>query len=76
MKTDEIITTLQKNRDANKDHPKFFEACGKAITALQENIQLKNRCFALSDGALCSWCNMECNAIGKPKAEGDLNEIN
>ena len=73
MKTDEIITILQKNRDANKDHPKFFEACDKSITALQENVQLKNRCFVLSDGALCGWCNMECNAIGKPRKEQSEN---
>lgn len=54
------INILKLNRAANADHPKFVAACDAAITALAENQQLKNRCYALSEGTLCMFCRMEC----------------
>lgn len=57
---DQFIRILEKNRDANEDHPKFVNACNEAITALRENSALKNRCFVLSRGMLCLFCKMEC----------------
>lgn len=54
------INILKLNRAANADHPKFTAACDAAITALSENKQLKNRCYALSSGTLCMFCRMEC----------------
>ena len=70
MTDDQVTHILEVNRDANPNRPKFVEACNKAITAINENRQLKNRCYVLSRGAMCMWCTMECNALGKPKAEG------
>lgn len=57
---EKYIHTLEVNRDANKNHPKFVEACDAAITALKENPALKNRCYVLSRGGLCIFCRMEC----------------
>lgn len=71
MTDEQIIHVLEVNRDANLNRPKFVEACDTAITAIRENRPLKNRCFVLSRGALCMWCRMKCDALGKPKEEGE-----
>ena len=60
MTNEQIIRILEKNRNANHDHPNFVKACDAAITAIKENRQLKNRCFVLSKGTLCLFCPMEC----------------
>ena len=70
MTDEQVIHVLEVNRDANMSRPKFVEACNTAITAITENKQLKNRCFILSRGAMCMWCRMKCDALGKPKGEG------
>ena len=70
MTDEKAIHILEVNRDANLKNQKFVDACEKAITALKENKPLKNRCYVLSRGAMCMWCMMECNALGKPK-EGE-----
>ena len=71
MTNEQIIHVLEVNRDANLSKPKFVEACNTAITAIHENRVLKNRCFVLSRGAMCIWCRMKCDALGKPKGEGE-----
>ena len=71
MTPEQAIQTLEINRDANSNKPKFFEACSMAITAIQENKQLKNRCYLLSLGSMCALCGMECDALGSiRKTEG------
>ena len=70
MTDEQVIHVLEVNRDANLGRPKFVEACNTAITAIQENRALKNRCFVLSRGAMCMWCRMKCDALGKPNGEG------
>lgn len=60
MTDEKAIEMLQRNRDANLNKPKFVEACNKAITAMTENKQLKNRCFIWSQGVTCMFCGMEC----------------
>jgi coenzyme F420-reducing hydrogenase gamma subunit len=64
MKVSEAIKMLERNRDANPGKPKFQEACNMAITALKENRPLKNRCRALSQSALCAFCQMKCPELG------------
>lgn len=70
MTDEQIIHNLEVNRDANPNRPKFVEACNRAITAIRENGPLKSRCFVLSGGALCMFCQMECNALRKKAQEG------
>lgn len=65
MTSEEVISVLERNRDANKGKPKFVEACDTAITAIKENEPLKNRCFFLSAGKLCGWCRMKCDASAR-----------
>lgn len=60
MTNQEIISTLKRNSEANPNRPKFQESCTAAITAISENEQLKNRCFALAGGGLCLFCEMNC----------------
>ena len=38
------------------------EALDMAIEALEQHQQLANRCFALTLGAMCSYCPIECEA--------------
>lgn len=64
MKVSEAIKMLERNRDANPNKPKFVEACNMAITALQENRPLKQRCMVLSRAALCAFCRMKCPDLG------------
>lgn len=64
MKVSEAIKTLERNRDANSGKPKFVEACNMAITALKENRPLKQRCRALTQSALCGFCQMKCPELG------------
>mgnify|MGYP007056173373 CR=1 FL=1 len=64
MKVSEAIKTLERNRDANQNKPKFVAACNMAITALQENRPLKQRCLALSKATLCAFCRMQCPNLG------------
>ena len=71
MTDEQVIHVLEVNHDANLSRPKFVEACDTAIVAIRENRQLKNRCFVLSRGTLCMWCGMKCDALGKPKGEGE-----
>lgn len=70
MTDEQVIHVLEVNRDANLSRPKFVAACDTAIVAIRENRQLKNRCFVLSRGAMCMWCRMKCDALGKAKEEG------
>lgn len=67
MTDEKAIHILEVNRDSNPNSPKFVEACNVAITAIKENRPLKNRCYVLSQGMMCMWCRMECNALGKPR---------
>lgn len=72
MIDDQIIHVLQVNRDANLNRPKFVEACNRAITAITENTQLKNRCFVLTKGELCMFCRMKCRySYANEMEEGD-----
>ena len=64
MKVSEAIKMLERNRDANLGKQKFVEACNMAITALQENRPLKQRCLVLSQGTLCAFCRMQCPDMG------------
>lgn len=64
MTIQQAIKTLEKNRDANLNKPKFVSACNMAITALSENRPLKNRCLVLSMASLCDHCDMKCPDLG------------
>ena len=64
MKVSEAIKMLERNRDANPNKMKFVEACNMAITALQENRPLKQRCRALTREAMCAFCLMKCPELG------------
>ena len=64
MTIEEAIRMLERNRNANPNKPKFIEACNMAITALEENRPLKQRCRALTRGAMCAFCRMECPDLG------------
>ena len=64
MKVSEAIKMLERNRDANPTKPKFVEACNMAITALEENRPLKNRCWLLSEGKMCAFCQLKCPDLG------------
>lgn len=64
MTTSEAIKMLERNRDANPNKPKFIEACNMAITALEENRPLKNRCRTLSGATMCVFCRMKCPDLG------------
>lgn len=64
MKVSEAIKMLERNRDANPNKPKFVEACNMAITALEENRPLKQRCMVLSGATLCAFCRMKCPDLG------------
>jgi len=64
MKVDEAIRIIERNRDANPGKPKFQEACNMAITALEENRPLKQRCRALTGATLCAFCQMKCPDLG------------
>lgn len=64
MKVSEAIKMLERNRNANPNKPKFVEACNMAITALQENRPLKQRCLVLSGATLCAFCRMKCPDLG------------
>jgi hypothetical protein len=64
MKVDEAIRIIERNRDANPGKPKFQEACNMAITALEENRPLKNRCRLWSGATLCGFCQMKCPDLG------------
>lgn len=64
MTREEAIKVLKKNRDVNASHPRFVEACNIAITAIEENYPLKKRCFVLSNGTLCAFCQMKCPDLG------------
>ena len=66
----EAIETLRANYPA-ACYEQLREAVDKAITAIHENQVLKNRCFVLSRGVMCICCGMECDALGKPKGEGE-----
>ena len=65
MTKDQAVRILETNRDANLNKPKFVEACNMAITALNENKPLKNRCRALSGMVLCGHCSMKCPDLGE-----------
>lgn len=58
----EVIKVLEANRDANPQKTKFAEACNVAIMAMRENEILKKRCFTLTDGKLCNFCNLICES--------------
>ena len=64
MKVSEAIKMLERNRDANPNKPKFIEACNMAITALEENRPLKQRCRALTGATMCAFCRMKCPDLG------------
>ena len=64
MKVSEAIKMLERNRDANPNKPKCVEACNMAITALEENRPLKQRCMVLSGATLCAFCRMKCPDLG------------
>ena len=64
MKVSEAIKMLERNRDANPNKPKFIEACNMAITALEENRPLKQRCRVLSGATMCAFCRMKCPDLG------------
>lgn len=64
MTIEEAIKMLERNRDANPNKPKFVEACNMAITALEENRPLKQRCMVLSGATLCAFCRMKCPDLG------------
>lgn len=64
MKVSEAIKMLERNRDANPTKPKFVEACNMAITALEENRPLKQRCMVLGGATLCAFCRMKCPDLG------------
>lgn len=64
MKVSEAIKMLERNRDANPNKPKFIEACNMAITALQENRPLKNRCRTLTGATMCAFFRMKCPDLG------------
>ena len=60
MTKDQAVRILETNRDANPNKPKFIAACNMAITALNENKPLKNRCRVLTQGLMCGHCSMQC----------------
>ena len=64
MTIEEAIRMLERNRNANPNKPKFIEACNMAITALEENRPLKQRCRALTGATLCAFCRMQCPELG------------
>lgn len=70
MTVNETVKYLESMRntaknDVDKRAVKCVDALDSALSYISERSALQNRCFVFSKGAMCPFCKMECDALGK-----------
>lgn len=52
-------------KDTDKRAKKCVDAMNSVLQIIDDRRCLQNRCLALSNGSLCAFCNMECEAMNR-----------
>lgn len=69
QETIEYIKAMKRTaeKDTDKRAIKCVEDMDSVLQIIDDRRCLQNRCLTLSNGLLCAFCKMECEALGRLK---------